>query len=139
MTTTEFACYAAPYIEEGWSEETRMAIYFALRGWISPNSRINFLYGAYAFLSCYDFATHNLPARRDLFEVGLYRNIMLVYIKDKGVLEKLQDDYFDFVHTAERSTETVIDWLSLFRTQHPDLVYNTFLLSFYTFDTFYLV
>lgn len=51
VTTTGWPPQAAHLIEKRWSKTTRMAVYYAIMGWISPNSRINYLFRAYFCLA----------------------------------------------------------------------------------------
>lgn len=60
VTTADAGNQAAHLVEKRWTLQARMAIYYALRGWISPNSRINYFYGAYfCFPITYPLHNHN--------------------------------------------------------------------------------
>ncbi|KAH7870221.1 uncharacterized protein C8R40DRAFT_1073476 [Lentinula edodes] len=106
VTQLEYPCQAAHAIEKRYSMEARLATYFALRGWISPNSRINYLY-----------------LRNDV-HFRLDQMTMLLYIKHRLVIDKIRNDYLSFVRQL-KPDDPAVDWLSLLRTHHPDLCDGT--------------
>ncbi|KAJ3906125.1 hypothetical protein F5879DRAFT_947795, partial [Lentinula edodes] len=105
-TQLEYPCPAAHAMEKRYSMEARLATYFALRGWISPNSRINYLY-----------------LRNDI-HFRLDQMTMLLYIKHRLVIDKIRNDYLSFVRQL-KPDDPAVDWLSLLRTHHPDLCDGT--------------
>ncbi|KAJ4476509.1 hypothetical protein C8J55DRAFT_121013 [Lentinula edodes] len=46
---------------------------------------------------------------------------MLLYIKHRLVIDKIRNDYLSFVRQL-KPDDPAVDWLSLLRTHHPDLV-----------------
>ncbi|KAF5387442.1 hypothetical protein D9757_007769 [Collybiopsis confluens] len=102
-------CEAAHVIEKRYSLKARIAIYYALGGWISPNSRLNFFY-----------MRGDMHKRLDL-------HTLFIYLTDEEII-KSSDDYITHVNdeqTALGGGKMAVDILSLLRTQHPLLCDGT--------------